>query len=35
MLRKYEVILLIFRTPKSPKGDLCLAIGYNMLFQIG
>jgi hypothetical protein len=31
MLRKYEVILLNFWTPKSPKGDLCLAIGYNRL----
>jgi hypothetical protein len=22
-------------TPKSPKGDLCLANGYNIVIQIG
>jgi hypothetical protein len=34
MLRKSDLLLLNFMTPKSPKGDLCLAIGYKIVIQI-
>jgi hypothetical protein len=29
------MLYMVIQTPKSPKGDLCLANGYYIVIQIG